>query len=121
MNTFQPKSKRRFIDKKNAVTFHLVHRSQKDPLITDESAPQHVLLETTSSKNIKEVKNDYLIHCLHCVNFFDSNQNRVPNKLPKENLKNVNLEYFSMMNTIICNIYDLMMMIMRFVGNTYRQ
>lgn len=41
----QPKHKKKFIDKKNAVTFHLVHRSQKDPLITDESAPQHVLVE----------------------------------------------------------------------------
>lgn len=39
-----PKHKKKFIDKKNAVTFHLVHRSQRDPLITDETAPQHVLL-----------------------------------------------------------------------------
>lgn len=38
-----PKSKK-FIDRKNAVTFHLVHRSQQDPLIADEKAPQHVLL-----------------------------------------------------------------------------
>ncbi|XP_055312888.1 protein LTV1 homolog [Sitodiplosis mosellana] len=42
------KSKRCFIDKKNAVTFHLVHRSQQDPLIADETAPQHVLLESNA-------------------------------------------------------------------------
>uniref|UniRef100_A0A3Q3XFG3 Protein LTV1 homolog n=1 Tax=Mola mola TaxID=94237 RepID=A0A3Q3XFG3_MOLML len=29
------------------VTFHLVHRSQRDPLAADEKAPQHVLLPTT--------------------------------------------------------------------------
>ncbi|KAI7810824.1 protein LTV1 homolog [Triplophysa rosa] len=40
-----PHRKRKpFIDKKNAVSFHLVHRSQKDPLAADEKAPQHVLL-----------------------------------------------------------------------------
>ncbi|KAJ6647158.1 Protein LTV1 like, partial [Pseudolycoriella hygida] len=39
-----PKHKKKFIDKKNAITFHLVHRSQHDPLITDETAPQHVLV-----------------------------------------------------------------------------
>lgn len=44
---FQPKGKKRaFIDKKKAVTFQLVHRSQRDPLITDETAPQHVLVES---------------------------------------------------------------------------
>lgn len=46
---FQPKkTKRRFIDKKNSVTFHLVHRSQQDPLIADETAPQHVLMESNA-------------------------------------------------------------------------
>ncbi|XP_076302555.1 protein LTV1 homolog [Lasioglossum baleicum] len=40
-----PKGKtKKFIDKKNSVTFHLVHRSQKDPLIADETAPQRVLV-----------------------------------------------------------------------------
>nr|SVE77694.1 EOG090X08PQ [Daphnia lumholtzi]SVE78322.1 EOG090X08PQ [Daphnia lumholtzi]SVE78950.1 EOG090X08PQ [Daphnia lumholtzi] len=38
-----PKTKK-FIDKKNAVTFNLVHRSQKDPLVADEKAPQRVLV-----------------------------------------------------------------------------
>uniref|UniRef100_A0A8B9RAT1 Protein LTV1 homolog n=1 Tax=Astyanax mexicanus TaxID=7994 RepID=A0A8B9RAT1_ASTMX len=38
------RKKKPFINKKNAVTFHLVHRSQKDPLAADEKAPQHVLL-----------------------------------------------------------------------------
>ncbi|KAJ3659595.1 hypothetical protein Zmor_011278 [Zophobas morio] len=35
---------RKFIDKKKAVTFQLVHRSQQDPLIADENAPQRVLV-----------------------------------------------------------------------------
>ncbi|KAK9506539.1 hypothetical protein O3M35_008459 [Rhynocoris fuscipes] len=37
--------KKKFIDKKNSITFRLVHRSQRDPLITDETAPKHVLQE----------------------------------------------------------------------------
>lgn len=36
--------KKRF-DKKNSVTFKVVSRSQRDPLIADERAPQNVLLE----------------------------------------------------------------------------
>uniref|UniRef100_A0A8D0EDK9 Protein LTV1 homolog n=1 Tax=Salvator merianae TaxID=96440 RepID=A0A8D0EDK9_SALMN len=36
--------KKPFIEKKNAVTFHLVHRSQRDPLTADDTAPQRVLL-----------------------------------------------------------------------------
>ncbi|XP_074521632.1 protein LTV1 homolog [Halichoeres trimaculatus] len=39
-----PRKKKSFIEKKKAVTFHLVHRSQRDPLAADEKAPQHVLL-----------------------------------------------------------------------------
>ncbi|XP_030380882.1 protein LTV1 homolog [Scaptodrosophila lebanonensis] len=39
------KGKKPYIDRKKAVTFHLVHRSQRDPLVTDENAPQRVLLE----------------------------------------------------------------------------
>jgi len=41
----KPKSKKTpFIDKKNAVTFQLVHRSQKDALAADEDAPQRLLM-----------------------------------------------------------------------------
>jgi len=39
-----PRTKKRFIDKNNAITFCLVHRSQRDPLVADETAPQKVLL-----------------------------------------------------------------------------
>lgn len=45
--------KKKFIDRKNAVTFHLVHRSQQDPLIADEKAPQHVLLPASFDKKTK--------------------------------------------------------------------
>jgi len=40
---FQPKTKK-FIDKKNATTFVLANRSQRDPLIADENAPKNILL-----------------------------------------------------------------------------
>ena len=42
-------SRRRFIDKKKSVTFHLLHRSQRDPLAADSSAPQRVLAEAEDS------------------------------------------------------------------------
>ncbi|EDW01421.1 protein LTV1 homolog [Drosophila grimshawi] len=42
------KGKKPYIDRKKAVTFHLVHRSQHDPLVTDETAPQRVLLEASA-------------------------------------------------------------------------
>jgi len=38
-----PRKKGKFIDKKKAVSFRLVHRSQRDPLAADDDAPQHVL------------------------------------------------------------------------------
>lgn len=40
-----PKHKDRPFNKKNSVTFKLVHRSQQDPLIADDTAPQFVLQE----------------------------------------------------------------------------
>lgn len=51
-----PKAKKKFIDRKNAVTFHLVHRSQQDPLIADETAPQHVLVPAAEKKRKEEVE-----------------------------------------------------------------
>lgn len=50
------KTKKRFIDKKNSITFTLVHRSQKDPLLVDESAPQHVLKQLKSGNDKDKVK-----------------------------------------------------------------
>ncbi|XP_063542601.1 protein LTV1 homolog isoform X2 [Cydia strobilella] len=43
-----PKTKK-FIDRKKAVTFNLVHRSQRDPLAADESAPQRVLVPVNAA------------------------------------------------------------------------
>ncbi|XP_066552885.1 protein LTV1 homolog [Amia ocellicauda] len=54
------KKKKAFIEKKKAVTFHLVHRSQRDPLAADETAPQHVLLPANQadvSKRKEEERN----------------------------------------------------------------
>ena len=53
-----PKKARPWIDKKKAVTFKLISRTQKDPLIVDEDAPQHVL-EEVISKPKKSDKTDY--------------------------------------------------------------
>ncbi|XP_039749446.1 protein LTV1 homolog [Pararge aegeria] len=44
-----PKTKKKFIDRKKAVTFNLVHRSQRDPLVADESAPQRVLVPVNAN------------------------------------------------------------------------
>ncbi|XP_013421817.1 protein LTV1 homolog isoform X2 [Lingula anatina] len=48
------KKKKPFIDKKNAVTFHLVHRSQKDPLQADEDAPERVLMPANEKHKQEE-------------------------------------------------------------------
>ncbi|XP_068451710.1 protein LTV1 homolog [Clinocottus analis] len=47
------RKKKSFIEKKTAVTFHLVHRSQRDPLAADEKAPQHVLLAASKGDTEK--------------------------------------------------------------------
>ncbi|KAI1308398.1 hypothetical protein EDD11_004327, partial [Mortierella claussenii] len=48
--------KKQFIDRKNARHFHLVHRSQRDPLSRDESAPQRVLKEVIPANLIGKVQ-----------------------------------------------------------------
>ncbi|SPP74165.1 protein LTV1 homolog [Drosophila guanche] len=50
------KGKKPYIDRKKAVTFHLVHRSQHDPLVTDENAPQRVLLEAAARQRESQAK-----------------------------------------------------------------
>ncbi|KAF9933798.1 hypothetical protein FBU30_004396 [Linnemannia zychae] len=47
--------KKPFIDRKNARHFHLVHRSQRDPLSRDESAPQRVLKEVIPANLIGKI------------------------------------------------------------------
>ncbi|KAF9425764.1 hypothetical protein BGZ94_007240 [Podila epigama] len=47
--------KKQFIDRKNARHFHLVHRSQRDPLSRDENAPQRVLKEVIPANLIGKV------------------------------------------------------------------
>uniref|UniRef100_S4RQR4 Protein LTV1 homolog n=1 Tax=Petromyzon marinus TaxID=7757 RepID=S4RQR4_PETMA len=60
-----------FIDKHSAVKFHLVHRSQHDPLLTDETAPQRVLLPAVKNSDLekrKEQQRDFGV-------FFDDDYN----------------------------------------------
>ncbi|XP_071965271.1 protein LTV1 homolog [Antedon mediterranea] len=53
------KKKKKFIDKNKAVSFHLVHRSQKDPLQADEDINKFVLLQTENpnDKSKEDFKN----------------------------------------------------------------
>ncbi|XP_042620501.1 protein LTV1 homolog [Cyprinus carpio] len=64
------RKKKSFINKKNAVCFHLVHRSQKDRLAADETAPRHVLLPAAKVE-VEKRKQD---QCKFGV-FFDDDYN----------------------------------------------
>ncbi|XP_044753243.1 protein LTV1 homolog [Coccinella septempunctata] len=46
--------KKKFIDKKKSVTFQLIHRSQQDPLLADEDAPQRILQPIQKKKETPE-------------------------------------------------------------------
>ncbi|KAG4302749.1 hypothetical protein PCK1_001104 [Pneumocystis canis] len=48
-------TKKKFIDKKKSLTFHLVHRSQRDPLIYDEQASLRVLIPRISNREKEDV------------------------------------------------------------------
>jgi len=50
--------RRKFIDKKTATTFSLVHRAQNDPLIHDENAPSMVFAERQAPRRQPE-EDDY--------------------------------------------------------------
>jgi protein LTV1 len=52
------KKTRKFIDKKNSVTFRLVHRSQRDPLVADETAPQRVLVPVAGNERVANTQTD---------------------------------------------------------------
>lgn len=55
----KPKNKKAsFIDKKNSVSFHLVHRSQQDPLAADDEAPQMVLKSMLPKELTSEIKEE---------------------------------------------------------------
>lgn len=43
----------------------MVHRSQQDPLIADETAPQHVLLETVTPNQIQNQKKEVKLKLTH--------------------------------------------------------
>lgn len=53
---------RKFIDKKKATTFHLVHRSQRDPLINDPESSSRVLkyVPPSNSKSQQTVTRESL-------------------------------------------------------------
>ncbi|CAK3940564.1 low-temperature viability ltv1 [Lecanosticta acicola] len=51
--------RRKFIDKKSAVHFQLVHRAQNDPLINDENAPSMVFAEVEKQQPRRAKDDDY--------------------------------------------------------------
>lgn len=64
--------KKPFIDKKAAKHFHVVHRSQKDPLINDAEAPDRVLREVLNPNLLKVKKKlvTFLYICIIAHSFF---------------------------------------------------
>lgn len=68
----KPKNKKAaFIDKKNSISFHLVHRSQKDPLAADDEAPQRVLQPILAKEEKTKVKEEEREHGV----FYDDEYN----------------------------------------------
>ncbi|XP_044265410.1 protein LTV1 homolog [Tribolium madens] len=80
---------RKFIDKKKAITFQLVHRSQQDPLIADENAPQRVLVPIAEKEKRLEEQHKYGIYfnddCNYLEHLKDPKDNQVewPNHVEK--------------------------------------
>ncbi|CAG2172558.1 unnamed protein product [Oppiella nova] len=54
--------RRKGFDKKSSVKFKLVHRSQRDPLAADESAPQMVFVDINEDNERKEEQKKYGIY-----------------------------------------------------------
>ncbi|KAL4236880.1 Protein ltv1 [Mactra antiquata] len=52
------KKKKPFIDKKKAITFHLVHRSQQDPLLVCDDGTELVLVPETGKKEVAECRKE---------------------------------------------------------------
>uniref|UniRef100_A0A1B0EZN7 Protein LTV1 homolog n=1 Tax=Phlebotomus papatasi TaxID=29031 RepID=A0A1B0EZN7_PHLPP len=82
--------RRRFIDKKNSVTFHVVNRSQQDPLIADETAPQHVLMEVAPTQKEKQ-KEDQAKYGI----YFDDDYDYLQHLRPRGQVVWECVEYFA--------------------------
>lgn len=54
--------RKKAFDKKTSVTFQLVHRSQRDPLAADETAPQMVFVDKNDDNKRKEEQKKYGIY-----------------------------------------------------------
>ena len=72
------------------MTFHLVHRSQRDPLVADESAPQRVLVpvaerqqDKTKSKTKQEIEKQKEEQKKYGV-FFDDDYNYLQHLAPEQ-------------------------------------
>ncbi|XP_077991122.1 protein LTV1 homolog isoform X2 [Glandiceps talaboti] len=85
------KKSKKFIDKKKAANFQLVHRSQRDPLQADEESSQHVLrpLETTDEDSRREEQKKYGVYFEDDYNYLqhlkEPNQDNelIPSDKPK--------------------------------------
>jgi protein LTV1 len=61
--------KKPFIDKKSAKHYHVMHRSQKDPLINDTEAPDRVLQEVLP-KNLIKVSGQGQVEAKDLINIY---------------------------------------------------
>ncbi|NP_001085284.1 protein LTV1 homolog isoform X1 [Xenopus laevis] len=77
------RKKKPFIENKKAVTFHLVHRSQRDPLAADETAPQRVLLpaDKADTEKRKEEQRDFGVFFDDDYNYLQHLKERGPSEL----------------------------------------
>ncbi|XP_038057454.1 protein LTV1 homolog [Patiria miniata] len=79
------RKKKPFIDRKNAVSFHLVHRSQRDPLQADEDSSKYVLLQKEKAKEKEKLESQKTEERAHGV-FYEDEYNYL------QHLKEVNPE-----------------------------
>ncbi|XP_068679814.1 protein LTV1 homolog [Montipora foliosa] len=85
------KKKKPFIDKKKAHTFHLVHRSQKDPLQADDESSKHVLVPLNSGQQDSSANDSLTIKHRRkeeekkCGIFFDDDYDYLQHIKPRTN------------------------------------
>ncbi|XP_065900401.1 protein LTV1 homolog [Dysidea avara] len=110
------KKKKPFIDKKNAHSYKLVHRSQRDPLVVDEEAPQFLLKPLDDGDDTQQQQQysygiyynddyDYLQH-LRSVDYTSNELELVPDhqqlpRLPPEVFPSEHEEDVGMLNKAV--------------------
>ncbi|KAJ1554927.1 hypothetical protein HK096_000029 [Nowakowskiella sp. JEL0078] len=87
------RNKKRFIDPKSAVSFRVVHRSQRDTELAKDGISQFVLAQLPPSRNLQKVFSSFF-YCLTHLLLWQSGkfyQNRIPDDLV-DNIAKVHLD-----------------------------